>query len=404
MKKLLALLVILGMTANVTSQDLPSASEVIPEYGFSRSPDGEVYLMDSSFAYVFDQSLPDSFLIQKQYPRYTDHGKILVDSSFGRFYDTTQWVYYDKREFTYDALNRLSRRTEYLGNMMINVWSPQRQYSYSYIIQSSLVEYSLIKNYNHNNQSWIRKDSTFNTYDVLQQNDFSYRYIWNEDPGVYNITSYNHYAYNVQGLLMGDTTYSYWAPGVASQSYLRVYTYDAQGNELTHTAYSWNDNELVWKEVERHVDTYDAFGNRISNFRYEWDEEQSQWENIERGFFTYDEHNNMQLWMYWEKNEDTGQWEKDFTMKLFWSLHTIVGIDEPLAGEDLTLFPNPAEGFINVRSASGRTIIIYDMNGKLQHFSVITAGDNFLDLSGLKSGLYFLSTDNGQTSRKILIR
>ncbi len=404
MKKLLALIVVLGMASALTAQDLPPASKIIGEYGSPRILDGEVYLLDSMLIYVFDQAMPDSFLIQKQYFRYADYEMILVDSSLARYFDTTQWMYYDKREYTYDAMNRLIRRTDYLGNLMVNVWLPDCQITHFHLDGSPLVEYSLLKNYNSVNQSWERRDSTYNTYDLLQQNDFSYRYIWDEGPGVYKITEYHHYAYNAQGLLTGDTIYSYWTPGIAKQSYLRVYTYDANGNELTHTAYNWNEATTEWDEVERHVNTYNALGNRISNYRYEWDDELGQWENIERGFFTYDENNNMQLWMYWDKDEDTGVWERDFTMKLFWSLHTIIDIVEPTVGEELSLFPNPSGGLINLRSASDRTISIYDMSGQLHHLSRVTTGDNLIDLSRLKPGLYLLSTENGQTSCKILIR
>lgn len=404
MKKLLALVVMLGMAATVTTQDLPSPSKLISEYGNPVIRNGEIYLLDSMFAYVFDQAIPDSFLIQKQYFKFVDYDKILIDSSLARYFDTTQWMYYDKREYTYDAMNRLIRRTDYLGNLMVNVWLPQEQYTHYYPDNSPLVEYSLMKIYNSVNQSWERKDSTYNTYDLLQQNDFSYRYIWDEGPGGYEISNYHHYAYNAQGLLTGDTIYSYWTPGIARQSYLRVYTWDANGNELTHTAYNWHEGEMAWKEVERHVKTYDALGNRISNYRYEWDDDLSQWENIERGFFTYDEHNNMQLWMYWDKDEDTGVWEKDFTMKLFWSLHTVIDIVEPSVVDELSFYPNPTGGLINLRSASERTISIYGMDGQLHFKSMISAGDHIIDLSRLKPGFYLLSTDNGQTSHKFLIR
>ena len=385
-----------------SAQEIPSPFEVLNINSKPADLMDEIFLMDSVHVYLFPPGSEDSMLMQKEYLDYSDHGLILRDSSIARYYDTTQWFYFAKREYEYDEHQRLLTRFEYQGTNMNNTWIPYYRYFYFYIDDSQQMDYSLRKFFQ--NQAWENRDSNVYSYNAQMQLEFMYRYIWDQDSNYFYINSYNHYAYNAQGLVTGDTTYSYWEPGVATKSYLRVYTYDAGGNELTHTAYQWNGAQSAWDEVEMHVNGYNAQGNRITNYRYEWDEDLGQWDNIERGFFSYDENDNIRLWMYWEKDETTGIWEKDFTMELNWGLHSIVNIFELPGTQDMQVFPNPTSGLLNVNTSQSQQISVFDLGGKLVYISQLSPGQNALDLSQLKPGIYVLVNEDRSLRQKIILK
>jgi hypothetical protein len=404
MKKTLLPAVMLIAAITLKAQHIP-LPEALPCWNSLQTDRGtEVFLLDSTYTHLFpeDGGTTDSNLIQKHYAKYSEHGLVIADSSIGLFLDTTQWLYSQKREYTYDDLQRLTERTEYTGTMVSNIWLPKYRYINNYTGSTPMTDYELELLYY--SQAWHKHDSTANTWDKLQQKEFAHRYIWDSDSGAYYIRNHSHYAYNAQGLVTGDTIFQYWSTGTPMFSYLRVYTWDDQGNRLTHTAFNWDDMALAWEEVEKHVSTYDGTGKLLTNFRYEWDYDAGQWENIDQGYFTYDEDNNMRLWMYWVKDELTGDWLKGHTMEFFWSLHTIVGIGEAVPGELFSVYPNPAAGRVTITSASGGNMDIYDMNGRLQFSFRAKPGTLSIDLSRLKPGLYLLCNENRSNCQRVVIR
>jgi len=144
MKKLFILTLGVSLSLFNYSQDLPEAYYRLVQDHFLENTDNEVYLVDSVQLYGFDELIPDSILGQRQFLSYTPHGAILVDSSLTIFYDTINWIYFNKNEYIYDGMNRLDHKTEYMSDMAQNVWVYAKEYQHIYIENTDRKDYTLV--------------------------------------------------------------------------------------------------------------------------------------------------------------------------------------------------------------------------------------------------------------------
>ena len=69
--------------------------------------------------------------------------------------------------------------------------------------------------------------------------------------------------------------------------------------------------------------------------------------------------------------------------------------------QNVSLYPNPAHGVINITAVNNTTVAIYNQYGALVHRQDVTAGDNSVNISGLATGLYMVTADGHST--KLLI-
>ncbi len=191
--------------------------------------------------------------------------------------------------------------------------------------------------------------------------------------------------------MTSDTTFSYWTPGVATKSYLKVYEHDNQGNRIERRAYYWSSNN-TWEEVEKHEYTYDANGNRTASYRYDWDETLSEWFMYERVLITYQANNIPYQVRAFELNMDTGLWEPEFTFEYFASLHFIVQSPETPADGQPLFYPNPTNGLIQTKdNMLYDEVNVYDSMGKL----LLQLKDvNEIDLRPFPAGMYFIDLQN----------
>ena len=70
-------------------------------------------------------------------------------------------------------------------------------------------------------------------------------------------------------------------------------------------------------------------------------------------------------------------------------------------------YPNPANGYITVRTEElGGTLRILDISGKLMLNEKMVQPVQRIDLSGIKSGMYFISVEKESTrmTQKLIIR
>lgn len=70
--------------------------------------------------------------------------------------------------------------------------------------------------------------------------------------------------------------------------------------------------------------------------------------------------------------------------------------------QNLTLYPNPASGVVNITALNDTTIAIYNQYGALVHKQDIAAGDNTINISRLSTGLYMVTADGHRT--KLIIK
>jgi hypothetical protein len=96
---------------------------------------------------------------------------------------------------------------------------------------------------------------------------------------------------------------------------------------------------------------------------------------------------------------------KEVTQTLKVDLSTIVGMEE-LEGQQVSVYPNPASEYVMVLSSGKGLIEIFDMTGKLQLSKNITETNQYVNISGLSKGVYYLKTSNAENSftKKLVVQ
>ena len=82
------------------------------------------------------------------------------------------------------------------------------------------------------------------------------------------------------------------------------------------------------------------------------------------------------------------------------------GIDTQKASHKLSIYPNPASGFINMEIDQPSTISIYDINGMQSLISQCEPGPCRINISSLSSGFYIIKVNTGDTilTGKFIVR
>jgi hypothetical protein len=87
------------------------------------------------------------------------------------------------------------------------------------------------------------------------------------------------------------------------------------------------------------------------------------------------------------------------------SCNRVVGTDDDRPLENFSIFPNPAFNELNIitESAVRSRITIMDSSGRMVLTSVLKGKVSDLDISSLKSGLYFIKIDEHQVKKFIKV-
>lgn len=406
MKKQILLPLFCLFASTLLAQDLPSATTLLAELGILDNPNGEMMLPDSSHGYFFDISIQDSLLAQRQFIDWNEHAQIKYDSTLFLYPDSISlgWLYYEKKEYTYDNLARLIEQNEYDGWYDLNEWTPSYRYFTHYLNTSLLIDYDLTHYYESDISAWRNDDSTIYTRNIQQQIDSSYRFAWLEDSGYYAARNYHSFGYNAQGLESSDTTFYFETPGIATLSGLELSTYDNNGQEIEEFRYYWSQSNQAWVNSEWDIFAYDINGNITTVVNLDWDEGLSEWVREDSLSLIYNEDNSIHFWKIYNWEGAGIGWDKRAVLEYFNSLHFVVGTEELMPAEPMKLYPNPCMGQITLVSAYDGIFEIHNINGQLLRSYQLPAGKHLLDLSELKAGIYIISSSSGNKPQKIIIQ
>jgi hypothetical protein len=92
----------------------------------------------------------------------------------------------------------------------------------------------------------------------------------------------------------------------------------------------------------------------------------------------------------------------------FTDLTPTTGVNEVIASNTISVYPNPASGAINVVTNNGEaaTIRITSMNGKMVLNQSVNQTENTVNISDLTSGIYFyeVNTQNAVSRGKLIVQ
>jgi hypothetical protein len=64
-----------------------------------------------------------------------------------------------------------------------------------------------------------------------------------------------------------------------------------------------------------------------------------------------------------------------------------------VSSNSLKVYPNPGYDIINVQTSKDREILFFDLNGKITYSKFIVAGNNSIDVSSFRGGVYLIRLD-----------
>ncbi len=302
------------------------------------------------------------------------------------------WTMGFKEEYTqYDADGNLLEKISsyYDSNNSVWVFSQKIQYFYTTSIIDSLKRFY----FDATSSSWKNQSKDLYTYTsgVLT---LKYTKQWDAVNNQYIESSKEHYTYNANNLLTEyryeyyDTNTSSW---IDASKTIRTYDATSSQNLLTKEEYYWDININVWKGNSKDVFTYDSNGNVDSVETFMFDNGNNTWNsfasNINTGiydnqidrnsliipedytYYFYDNFFNHKLDTLHTTtyNSSTNTQDPYQDLEFIYSQITIVGVSEDIELNEVGIYPNPVNSFVNIKGTenlSDYKIIIYDMQGR----------------------------------------
>lgn len=174
---------------------------------------------------------------------------------------------------------------------------------------------------------------------------------------------------------------------------LRMGSDGAWGNQ-SNSAYTSTDN---WINI---TVTFDGFYAAFYVNKIKYDESYSYTEiggeiwPLNNAGFNIGKHTGTGSSKYMKgKIDDLGFWNRALTTEEITALFNTVGVDEVSTSVNMSVYPNPASDFINIKTdfdAIGSTYYIINSMGQVVVSGEVTDKDTVVDLSDFSTGIYMI--------------
>ena len=232
-----------------------------------------------------------------------------------------------------------------------------------------------------------------------------YAYIYDADAySLYTnaISATGAYCLTINGVSYASRTYALVTPRIAVQNaYIFTFKLRANGWQGSYNNYTTVRVKVSTTDIQKssfttikEFSTYDYDGINPNNVILEYSDIQGIWyeaktdlsayagQNIYISLETYDNHGNSTT-----NIDDVG---------IIQDIQSIN--DAALLGNNIKLYPNPANNNIVIENAAGSHVKIYDISGKAAFDSNINNAVQTVDISNIAAGVYFVELQN-QTSK-----
>jgi len=294
------------------------------------------------------------------------------------------WVNILKFIYTYDANNN---QISYLRqNWNGSAWENTSLITYNYDGYNNWTSYLKQK---WNGIAWENSWQFTFTYDVNNNLTIELQKKWTNNEWN-NFAKYSHtYDANnndISGLAQ------IWDGTTWVNSSLLIQIYNANNDWTSRLWQGWNGN--TWENYHQETYTYDANGNNTSLTGQDWNG--NAWLNSNQELYTYDANNFRSN--YSHKNWNNAGFAIIVGDSAHYYFHTASGTNELITqGRAITVFLNPSTEKITISNTTRGSLSILDLNGHQFLQQEITEPNAIIDVSGLKSGVYFVRVTSERT-------
>jgi hypothetical protein len=335
---------------------------------------------NQSLLYYWEES--QFVLSEKEEYTYDDNGNLILCIRDIWDNDISQWIGERKWEYEYDAQGRQTLYISYVWNNDINQWIRNWKYEREYDVQG----YEIIVASYH----W---ESDLNDWLSQSRNEYQWEYQFDGNQRITQAIAVSYYgyfikyeyAYDAQGNQIMRTYYTWENDGFWESKIKDEWTYDMQKNITMHNWYSWNNELNVW--VKRSIYEYthdlsyhkaDVIGADITNFT-DMD-----------GFNTLDENIVLEIKESYRENI-TSDWSEPRIYTFHYSEITTSITTHPQ--HNISIYPNPTSGELRIENGELRmaSVEVFDIMGRKQYAEIRESnGGVLLNISHLPPGIYLV--------------
>ncbi|MEI6172483.1 MAG: T9SS type A sorting domain-containing protein [Bacteroidota bacterium] len=325
-----------------------------------------------------------SWVNSYKYTNIYDASNNLINET-GYLWTGTDWMNSNQNIYTYDGANN---QTSFISKQWNTGWVNILKFTNTYDANNNQTSF-LSQNWNNN--AWVNSSLITWTYDAYNNWTSYLKQQWNGNAweNSWQFTS----TYDVNHNLTIELQEK-WTNGEWTNFAKYIHSYDTNNNDTCGLAQTWNGNG--WENYHRDTYTYDAKGNNTSLTGQDWNG--STWIYSNQELFTYDANN-------FRSNYSNKNWNNAGVFIIagdstHYYYHTVSGTNDLISqGGGIPVFPNPTSEKITISAGNNGHISIFNLSGQQLLQQEITEPKTSVDVSGFKSGVYFVRVTDDKTVR-----
>lgn len=186
---------------------------------------------------------------------FDENGYLSLDASYNWDSSTNTWIGSKKYEYAHDEAGHQTLSASYTWDYSTNTWSGVAKTEWGYDEAGNTILY-VQYNWDYSTNTWIYDRKYEYAYDEAGRETFEAEYIWNSTDGSWLCQKYLEEEYDAEsGRLLSFKLDNWDETGTLTMSQRDEYTYDEEGNTLTHKQYFYSSD-------------YDLATNNITEFSY----------------------------------------------------------------------------------------------------------------------------------------
>ncbi len=332
---------------------------------------------------------------------------------------TSKWELTQKNRLTHDARGNITSSTVY--SILAGYTFGTSKYEATYDSNNHETVHTDYT-WDMTTSAWVADTKKETTYNANGKETVSMDYTWQSGTSTWNLTGKTEYTYDTSGYLIQEIESKLnTSTSLLENDQKSVFSNDASGRDTLATSYAWNNSTTTWDLSGKIVMTFNTNGEIASVISYQWKSGASVWEGLFKALYSYNGTNlstlilymwdkNSSAWVEFAKTEDSydnngditvettymwnvNVWDKKSVATYYYSSATNTGVNN-ISGESIHIYPNPVMDLLHINSFTKVTSVsIVDIIGKTVYKKQLAT--DVIDVSNLKSGIYFLSVSTG---------